>query len=60
MGDQILHQLLFWAEFFCVHDQQLALVGATEMNQQLIAETSKPNNIIRHNAKLVVFVAMAL
>jgi hypothetical protein len=41
-GDEILDHLLFWAEFFRVHDQQLALVGLAQMHQQLIPETGKP------------------
>ena len=41
-GDQILDQLVLWAEFFRIHDQQLALVALAEMNQQRIGKTCQP------------------
>jgi hypothetical protein len=48
--DQILDQLLLWAEFFRMHDQQLALVALAEMNQQRIGKTCQPILVGQHEA----------
>jgi len=48
-GDEILHQLLLWTQFFRVHDQQLALVGLAQMHKQLIPKTGQPILMGEHN-----------
>ena len=50
MVSKILHQFLFWTQFFCIHDQQLALMGLAQMHQQLVSKTGQPILMGQHNA----------
>jgi len=49
-GDQILDQLLLWAEFFRIHGQQLALVALAGMNQQRMGKKCQPILVGQHEA----------